>query len=322
VALESIAWPAPPGVTDANDATQCYNMGRVFTLTADAPVVGVEWRVPDSVATPNGPHAIALWDVTSGTRLAYQEITPTPGGVEQFLFDVGDIHNGLTSEVLLAAVYMNHYCYNTSEMIGATSPSGTIVADEMLLIPFNGGAATAPIPDNATTLNFYVGPIINEGGDPPNEGSAALGLGLAVAATGARDSDGSAALGLGLGVAATGARDSDGSAALGFGLAVAATGSAPHGGSVAMTLNLALAGAGARDSLGSAALGFGLAVSGAGERDSSGSAALGLNLAVAVAGSNGDIGCPVPPYPFSPRAGITLPWTPRTVRSFPGGECT
>jgi hypothetical protein len=322
MALESIAWPAPPGVTDANDGTQCYNMGRVFTLTADAPVVGVEWRVPDSVATPNGPHAIALWDVTSGTRLAYKEITPTPGGAEQFLFDVGDIHDGLTTEVLLASVYMNHYCYNTSEMIGATSPSGTIVADEMLLIPFNGGAAIAPIPDSGTALNFYVSPIVNAGGDPPNEGSADVGLGLAVAATGARDSEGSAALGLGLAVAATGARDSEGAAALGLGLAVSATGSAPHGGSAALTINFALAGAGERDSLGAAALGLGLALAGAGERASSGSAALGLNLALAASGSNGDVGCPVPPYPFSPRAGITLPWTPRAVRSFPGGECT
>jgi hypothetical protein len=321
MALESIAWPAPPEVADANDGTQCYNMGRVFSLTADAPVVGVEWRVPDSVATPNGPHAIALWDQTSGIRLAYKEVTPTPGAPEQFLFDVGDIHPGLTTETLVASVYMNHYCYNTSEHIGATSPSGTVVADEMLLIPFNGGAALAPIPDSGTTLNFYVSPIVDVGGDPPNEGSADVGLGLAVAATGARDSEGAAALGLGLAVAATGARDSESAATLGLGLAVAASGSAPHGGSAALTLNLALAGAGERDSLGSAALGLGLALAGSGFRESLGSAALTLNLALAATGSNGDIGCPVPPYPFSPRAGITLPWTPRAVRSFPGGEC-
>jgi hypothetical protein len=159
-AYEAITWPAGPSDTDENDGTQCYNMGRAFTLTADATVVGVEWRVPDTVATPNGTHAVALWDITSGTRLAYEEITPTPGGVEQFFFDEADYHPGLTTESLLAAVYMNHYVFSTSEHVGSTSASGTIVAGDMLLIPFNGGASSAPIPDSGTSLNFYVSPII------------------------------------------------------------------------------------------------------------------------------------------------------------------
>lgn len=159
---ESITWPAPPGVTDANDGTQCYNMGRVFSLVADVPVLGVEWRVPDSVATPNGTHAVAIW--ANGTRVAYKAITPTPGGLEQYLFDPADFLNGvgydgLATDDLLAAVYMNHYSYNTSEHIGAASLSGNIVAGEMLLIPYNSGAASAPIPDNTTSLNFYVSPI-------------------------------------------------------------------------------------------------------------------------------------------------------------------
>jgi hypothetical protein len=301
VADESISWPVAPSVTDANDGTQCYNMGRVFTLTADAPVVGVEWRVPDSVATPNGTHAVALWDQTSGTRLAYQEVVPTPGDYQQFLFDPGDIHDGLTTETLIAAVYMNHYCYDADEGIGSTSPSGTAVAGEMLLVPFNGGAATAPIPDQATTLNFYVSPIVSVGDDPA-EGSADIGLDLSLAATGARDSAGSVDIDLGL--------------------SLAATGSSPNGGSAAFSLDLSLAATGARDSTGSADIGLDLSLAATGARDSTGSADIGLDLSLAATGSNGDVGCPVAPFPWAPRAGSATPWSPRTVASFPGGECT
>lgn len=173
MANEAITWPAPPVDTDENDGTQCYNMGRVFTLTDDVPIVGVEWRVPDSVAAPQGgPHAVALWNQVSGVRLAYKEVTPTPGGPQQFLFDEGDIHPGLTSETLIASIYTNHYVYNTAEHIGATSPSGTIVAGDSLLIPFNGGAATAPIPDGSTTLNWYVSPIASLEEDHTTTGTA------------------------------------------------------------------------------------------------------------------------------------------------------
>lgn len=189
MANESISWPAGPSVTDASDGTQCYNMGRAFTLTADSPVVGVEWRVPDSVATPNGPHAVAIW--ANGTRVAFRTVTPTPGGLQQFIFDPADYldgigYDGLTTDALLAAVYMNHYCYNTSEHIGATSPSGTIVAGDMLLIPFNGGASGAPIPDNGTGLNFYVSPIISLGEDPedhPTTGTATVEMAASASST-------------------------------------------------------------------------------------------------------------------------------------------
>lgn len=201
MANESITWPAPPSVTDANDGTQCYNMGRVFTLTADAPVVGVEWRVPDSVATPNGPHAVALWDQTSGTRLAYKEIVPTPGDYQQFVFAPEDyldevVYQGLTTDTLLAAVYMNHYCYNGSEHIGATSPSETIVAGEMLLIPFNGGAALAPVPDSGTGLNFYVSPIVSLGDEPedhPTTGTVAVEMSATATVTTTRTTAGTSA---------------------------------------------------------------------------------------------------------------------------------
>lgn len=323
MALESIAWPSPPEFTDLVDGDQSYNMGIRFSHEDGGPCWGVEWRVPDSVPPPaGGVHAVSIWDVATETRVAYQEFVPVPGGLQSIEFDTKPVLDPAPA-LYIAAVYTLHYVFRARSVNPVLSPSGKIVADDGRLTTFNGGAPLATFPNDTFASWYYVSPIMDDGGSvPPNEGSAALGLDLTVAATGARDSAGSAALGLGLGVAATGARDSEGAAAVGLGLAVAATGSAPHGGSVALTLDLALAGAGERDSLGAAALGLGLAVSGAGARGSAGSAALGLNLAVAATGSNGDVGCPVPPFPFTPRSGLVLPWAPRAVRSFPGGECT
>jgi len=322
MALESIAWPATPAFTDLVDPGQSYNMGIRFSHEDGGPCWGVQWRVPDTVTDPpGGTHAVAIWDVATASRVAYEEFTPVPGGLQSVEFTTKPTLDPAPA-LYVATVYTTHYVFRSPSTSEVTSPSGKIVADNGRLIGFNGGAPLAPYPPDPFNAWYYVSPIMDDGGTiPPNEGSAALGLDLAVAATGGRDSAGSAALEIGLGVAATGARNSEGAAALGLGLAVTATGSAPHGGSVALTLDLSPAGAGARDSLGAAAVGLGLAVSGAGARDSLGAAALALNLAVSGAGSNGDVGCPVPPFPFAPRSGLVLPWTPRAVRSFPGGDC-
>lgn len=164
MATEAITWPTPPDDTDENDVTQAYNLGREFTLTAARTIVGVEWRVPDSVANPQGgPHAVAIWDVAGSTRLAYIEITPTPGDYRQFLFDVEDQVSGATSTTYAASVYTNHYAFSTGADVGSTSPSGEIVAGDSVLIPFNGGAALAPLPDNVSTANFYISPITDDG---------------------------------------------------------------------------------------------------------------------------------------------------------------
>lgn len=174
-------------------------------------------------------------------------------------------------------------------------------------------------------------------GDTPNEGSAAVGLDLAVAATGARTSAGSSDTGLNLAVAGSGSRPSAAAATLGLDLAVAATGSSPAGGTAALTLNLAVTAAGARTSQGAAALGLDLAVSASGARAAAGEAAFGLglslaasgastipegsaaltlDLALAAAGNNGQAGRPVTPYPFTPEPVTAFPCMPRPVRSF------
>ncbi len=175
MADEAITWPAPPDDTNETDGGQSYNMGRVFTLTADASVVGVEWRVPDAPLTnapAGGSYGIALWDVTSGLRLAFKTVTPTPGGLQQFLFDEADFHDGLTTETLQATIYTNHYVYASGDDAGATSPSGTIVAGQSRLADNNGGASGAPMPVSATGLNFYVSPIVRLGDVPEDHTTA------------------------------------------------------------------------------------------------------------------------------------------------------
>lgn len=165
MANEAIVWPSPPDVTDTNDGTQAYNLGRDFTLTDDVPIVGVEWRVPDVLETPWGvgaPHAVALWDEATGTRLAYKEVTPMPGGVAQLLFDTP--YAGVAGPVYTASVYTNHYAYRPGAAVGSTSPSGVVVAGDSQLIPHNTGPSSAPMPDVLSTANFYVSPIVDVGG--------------------------------------------------------------------------------------------------------------------------------------------------------------
>lgn len=301
MALESIAWPSPPAFTDLVDGDQSYNMGIRFSHQDGGPCWGVQWRVPDSVPPPaGGVHAVAIWDVATSTRVAYQEFIPVAGGFQSVEFTTKPTLNPAPA-LYVAAVYTLHYVFRAQSVPDVYSPSGKIAADNGRLAASNVGANSAPYPGDPFTAWYYVSPIMDDGGSDPSEGSAALGLDLAVAATGARDSAGSAALGLDL--------------------ALAATGSAPHGGSAALTIDLALAATGARGSAGSAALGIGLAPSGTGARNSAGSSALALKLAVSGAGSNGDIGCPVPPFPFTPRS-VSVALTPRAVKSFLGGECT
>jgi len=42
---------------------------------------------------------------------------------------------------------------------------------------------------------------------------------------------------------------------------------------------------------------------------------------VSASGSNGDAGCPVSPWPWTPGVASGYLWTPRAVKSFPGGDC-
>lgn len=167
MAVEALAWPLPPADTDENDGTQAYNMGVEFSLVAATPLPGIEWRVPDTLATPpGGTHTVAIWNKDTATRLAYKEIVPTPGATERYLFDTPV--SGLTGVNYFAVVYTNHYVFRVSNPAGVTSPSGNIVAGPGGIAPWNGGGASAPMPNDGSTLTFYISPL---GGEDDESGN-------------------------------------------------------------------------------------------------------------------------------------------------------
>jgi hypothetical protein len=296
VAVEAIAWPQPPTSTDANDGpTASYVMGCEFEVSEATECPGVRWRVPDSVSTPPAPasgHYAMLWNQQGGGRLALQAFTPAPGGDQDILFAAPvPLSSGI---IYAAAVLTVHYTYRSGASFPYATPNGVAMAT-------TGKLSATSDPDDPplgnTGLVFYVSPLIGAD-DGPAEGSAALGLGLAVAAAGGADAEGSAALDLGFAVAAAGARRAQGA--------------------VALDLGLNLAAAGARDSLGTAAFGLDLSVSSSGVHASAGASALSLNLALAAQGSDGQAGRPVTPWPYGAREVSGYPWAPRPVKSFSG----
>lgn len=96
--------------------------------------------------------------------------------------------------------------------------------------------------------------------------------------------EGAVALGLDLAVAATGGRASSALAGVGLDLALSTAGQSPAAGVAALTLGLALDSTGARTSAGEAGVNLALAPSASGARSADGSVAVGLNLAVSAAG--------------------------------------
>lgn len=168
MATEAIDWTPPePTTTDANDGTQCYNMGALFDVAEESECPGIEWRVPDTLATPAGAeatHGISLWEDVSGALLAREPITPTPGAKQAFLFTTPVTL--LPGVDYIAGVYTNHYVYSAGSPAGDASPSGVVTIKGGRLTSYNGGANTAPRPGDVANLTFYVGPLRTTSEDP------------------------------------------------------------------------------------------------------------------------------------------------------------
>lgn len=165
MAYEALAWSnSTPSTTDQVDGTQSYNMGTRFQSAAARNCVGVQWRVPDTLAAPGGGgiYAVAIWNVGTGTRVAYKEFTPVAGGYQDVMFDSAVALSAAINYV--ASVYTLHYTFRASTAT-ATSPSGNITSDSGLFATYNGGAAAAPIPASTTTTGFYVSPLVETSGD-------------------------------------------------------------------------------------------------------------------------------------------------------------
>jgi hypothetical protein len=275
----------------------------------------VEWFTP--LSAPGVTPVVSWWRVSDSSLVESKSFTAVAGTRQQILFDAPV---PITAGEYRVSVHTIFFTL-TSSWGGWPASSDSMITDNP-----DGWLSVGPgFPGTGPTASLYhVSPIFEPGGvDPPAEGSAALGLDLAVDATGARDSEGTTALGLDLAVAASGSSPNGGSVDLGLDLAVAASGSSSNGGSVALALDLAVAASGATPGAGgSVALGLNLAMAASGLRDSLGTSALGLNFSVSATGSNGDAGCPVLPFPFGPSLISGYPWSARAVKSFPGEDCT
>lgn len=178
MAVEALAWPGPPTLTDAVDGTQSYNMGVAFTVSTSQQCDGVQWRVPDTLAPPSvGAYAIILYDDAANTRLAYKEFTPVAGGYQNVLFDSVVT---LPAGTYVATVYTLHYVFRSGSPSGVSTPSGSATAVEGRLLTYNGGAASAPMPTGAINSTYYVSPLIDTGtasGSTPSGIAVPLALG-------------------------------------------------------------------------------------------------------------------------------------------------
>jgi hypothetical protein len=309
-----------------------------FTVP-DGQVNWLRWRCPS--AAPGVTPAFRIYDASNNVVAT----VPLDGAVVTSAWNQGTPASpiALTAGTYRAAINTTTYLARANFFSGGPITRGDITGVQGRFA--NGIAA----PGGGSNSAYFVD--IDFGDPGPAEGTAAVGLGLAVSATGANDREGSAALGLGLAVAATGAADREGTAALGLNLAVAASGATDREGVAALGLGLAVAATGANDREGSAALGLGLAVSATGsapsvtpasgtvalgldlspsatgERGSSGSAALGLGLAPVAAGARGasgevalGLGLEVSATGSNGDTGRPVtpwPWTPRPVSSYP-----
>lgn len=148
-----------PTLTDLKDGSQAYNMGMEFSLVASKNAVGVQWRVPDTIDVPSGGvNAVAIWNADTSTRLAYKEFIPTPGVLQEILFDASiSLPTGVQ---YIATVYTINYVFKSGSPAGSTSPSGNVIAGAGRLTSFNGGASFAPIPEGVFNSTYHISPLI------------------------------------------------------------------------------------------------------------------------------------------------------------------
>lgn len=216
MAIEALAWPSPPTLLNGNDGNQDYNLGYRFSVDEAVPCIGLRWAyTPVSFqGIPfGGTWVAALWTVAGETRVRFRNFTPVPyttdfdvlfvdgnGDPDPFTLQPGSLY--------VISIFSKDYVYRASGGVEVTSPSGVMQGDEGKLA--YGGNPTV-FPGSTQPSWYYISPLIDIGGEAePAEGEAALGLGLAPAATGARASRGSAALGLNLAVSASGTNGQSG----------------------------------------------------------------------------------------------------------------
>lgn len=286
----------------AYDST-VYSLGSYITAAVAGTVTHVRRWSPNVANQPTIPFVKgALFDYDTTAKISNATDAAFTSGIQDWWDYVEldpPVHVSAGAHIA-PAILTESYVNST----GAQSPwpvtSGDLSTSTEAgrFVDQDDADPTVNFPSSSFNSGCYFVDIVfvPDGGDVPAEGQAALGIGLAVASTGAAPAEGAAGVGIGLAVASEGAARAEGV--------------------VALSLALGVTSSGARESLGAAALGIGLNVVSAGERASLGSSVLGINLAVAARGINGTSGRAVRPFPYTPRSGSGYPWTPRPVKSF------
>jgi hypothetical protein len=155
-AYETFAWPEQPTLTNGVDGGETYTMGIRFSMITGKPCYGIQWRVPDAVATPpGGAHMVSLWSVTGESLMRSKEFVPTPGVYQDILFDTPVDLLPLTNYV--AAVYTRHYVFRSTAGSYPATPSGNVVGDEGRLTP-NVNQVAYPAPQFSAW--YYISPLM------------------------------------------------------------------------------------------------------------------------------------------------------------------
>jgi hypothetical protein len=224
-----------------------------FTVP-DGNVNWLRWRCPSGA--PSVTPSFRIYDASNNVVAT----VPLDGAVVTSAWNQGTPVSpiALTAGTYRASVNTTHYLARANFFSGGPIVRGDITGVQGRFA--NGIAA----PGGGSNSAYFVDIDFGDAAPEPAEGTADVGLGLAVAGTGGRASRAAAALGVGLAVSGAGARDSEGAAGVGLALAVSATGARPARGTVTIDLGLAIAAAGARAARGSAALGLNLAVAASG----------------------------------------------------------
>lgn len=262
-----------PVVVNGNDGDD-YALGTVVQVASGVVGIIIKARQYFSNPLPSGP---VTWHVSDLATLdllgSYTFTSPGSGWVEQ---NCTPIPITGPRNLLVWCGTPDGYVYTNGKFTSAAIVSGPLTAPKSADDPQGigngrfGGDSTSP-PGATSGATAYYADFVFE--VLPPQGQAAFTLGLAPAGTGARDSAGVAAVGLGLAVAATGDAPpippNEGAAELGLVLVLAGTGSTPAPtppaeGVAAFTLGLAPAGTGKAPREGVAALDVRFALAGTG----------------------------------------------------------
>lgn len=156
---EALVWPDEPTLLNGNDGGQDYNMGIRFSVTADAPCLGIRWaRTPTSFSGPpnGGSWVAALWRSVGELRLASVTFVPVAAAVDQDYLFAAPV--ALTAgELYVTSIFTRDYVYRSSAVGNPSSPSGLITADQGKL-----AASGDPLsyPASNQPAHYYIGPLI------------------------------------------------------------------------------------------------------------------------------------------------------------------